>query len=79
MKISPNQPLPLAAISSESIIQTLIYLVCIGLVFWLLWWLIQYIALPEPFAKVARVILALAAVVILINILLSMAGHPLIK
>jgi hypothetical protein len=68
-----------AVVSGESIIQALVYLVCIGLVFWLLWWLIQYIALPEPFAKVARVILALAAVIILINILLSIAGHPIIR
>jgi hypothetical protein len=69
----------LAVLSSESVIQSLVYIVCIGLIFWLLWWLIQYVALPEPFAKVARVILAVAAVVILINILLGLAGHPIFR
>lgn len=71
--------LMLAAVSGESIIGGLIWIIVIGLVFWLLWWLISYIQLPEPFAKVARVILALAAVVLLINFLLGIAGHPIIK
>ncbi len=65
-------------VSGNSIVSALIWLICMGLVFYLLWWLISYIALPEPFAKVARVILALAAVILLINILLSIAGHPFI-
>lgn len=69
----------LAVISGESVVSTLIWLICIGLIFWLLWWLIAYIGLPEPFNKVARVILAVAAVVVLINVLLSLAGHPLIR
>jgi hypothetical protein len=66
-------------VSGESVIHGLIYLIVIGVVFWLLWWLINYIALPEPFAKVARVILAIAAVIILINILLGLAGGPHIR
>jgi len=32
---------------------------------------------PEPFAKVARGIVAVVAVIFLINILLSFLGHPL--
>lgn len=69
----------LAAISGESVIQTLIYLIVVGLCFWLLWWLLAYCAVPEPFNKVARVILAVAAVIFLINILLGLAGHPIIN
>jgi hypothetical protein len=69
----------LAQMSGEVVVHTLLYLICIGIVFWLLWWLLSYIALPEPFAKVARVILAVAAVVVLINIVLSLAGHPLVR
>jgi hypothetical protein len=65
-------------IDGSSIIGALIWLVCLGLIFWLLFWLINYVALPEPFAKVAKVILALAAVVLLINVILTIAGHPLI-
>lgn len=69
----------LAAFSGQTIIQGLMTLIIVGLVFWLLWWLISYIALPEPFAKVARVILAAAAVFFLINFLLGLAGSPMIK
>lgn len=69
----------LALISGEGVINTLVWLVCVGLVFGLLWWLIDYVALPEPFAKVARVILAVAAVIVLINVLLSLAGHPIVR
>jgi hypothetical protein len=69
----------IAAISGDQIVRTLIYLVCVGVVFWLLWWLLQYCQVPEPFNKVGRIILALAAVVFLINLLLGLAGHPLIK
>lgn len=69
----------LALISGEGVINTLVWLICIGLVFGLLLWLIAYVALPEPFAKAARVILAVAAVIVLINVLLSLAGHPIVR
>lgn len=69
----------LAAISGESLIQSVFYLIIIGLVFWLFWWLISYVGLPEPFAKVARVILAVIAVMILVNFLLGLVGKPLIR
>lgn len=69
----------LAAVSGESIIQGLIWLIVIGLVFWLLIWLVSYVGLPEPFAKVFKVILAVAAVIILINFLLGLAGHSFIR
>lgn len=69
----------LAIVSGEAVISALIWLVCLGLIFFLLNWLIGYVALPEPFAKVAKVILAVAAVVVLINVILSIAGHPLVR
>ncbi len=71
--------LSVATVSGESMAGALIELVCVGVVFWLLWWLLGYIGLPEPFNKVARVILALAAVLILINMLMGFAGHPFIR
>lgn len=69
----------LAQISGDAVIQSLLYLIVIGVVFGLLWWLIGYCSLPAPFDKVARVVLAIAAVIILINILLGMVGHPLFR
>ncbi len=64
-------------ISGPSVISLLIWLIVIGAIFWLLWWLLSYIAPPEPFNKIARVILAIAAVILCINVLLALAGHPL--
>lgn len=65
-------------ISGEAVISTLVWLVCLGLIFWLLWWLVNYINPPEPFKKVANCILAVAAVIVLINVLMTLGGHPLI-
>jgi len=64
----------LAAISGSSLIHFLITLIVVGLIFYLLWWLIGYIGLPEPFGKVAKVIIALVAVIFLINALLQFSG-----
>jgi hypothetical protein len=49
-----------------------------GVIFGLLWWLISYCGLPAPFDKVARVVLAIFAVLIVINVLLTITGHPII-
>jgi hypothetical protein len=65
-------------ISGAALLSIFIWIVVIGLVFWLLWWLLGYIALPEPFNKILRVLLALIAVVFLINQLLKVAGYNLI-
>jgi hypothetical protein len=69
----------LASIDGEQVVNAVIWIAAIGLCFWLLNWLIGYIGLPEPFAKVAKVILAVAAVLFLINVLLSFTGHPLVR
>ena len=65
-------------VSVDSLVSFLIWVVVIGLIFWLLWWLIAYVGLPEPFSKIAKVVLAVVAVIICINLLLGLAGHPLI-
>ncbi len=69
----------LAVLSGEGVVNAIIYIIVFGLIFWLLHWLISYVGIPEPFAKVARVILAVAAVIILINCLLMLAGRPLFR
>lgn len=56
-----------------------VYLIVAGLVFWLLWWLLNFINPPEPFKKVGTVVLAVLAVLVAISILLSLVGgRPLI-
>lgn len=69
----------LAAISGDQLINAVIWIVVAGVIFWLVTWLISYVGLPEPFAKVAKVIVAVVAVVFLINALLSLAGKPFIN
>jgi hypothetical protein len=61
-----------------ALVHAVVLLLVVGLVFWLLWWLISYIAPPEPFAKIARCVLAIFGVLILIGVLLSLVGHPVV-
>lgn len=68
----------LAAISGQNVIHAILWLVVVGVIFWLLNWLISYVALPDPFGKVARIVLAIAAAILIINALLSMVGTPFI-
>jgi hypothetical protein len=67
----------LAAISLAALVNLFIYIVVAGLIFWLFWWLTTF--LPEPFAKVARVILAILAVLFLVNLLLGLVGTPIFQ
>jgi hypothetical protein len=57
-------------------LNALIWIVVAGVIFYLLWWLLNVLALPAPFDKVARAILAVVAVVILIKFLLALLGNP---
>jgi len=68
-----------SAISGQSVINAIVWLVIAGVIYWLITWAIAKIGVPEPFNKVINLILVLAVVVILINVLLTLAGHPLIK
>jgi heme A synthase len=61
-------------ISLTAMVSVIVYLIVAGLVFWLLWWLIGYVGLPEPFRKIANVVLAIAAVLVIIGILLSLVS-----
>jgi len=66
-------------ISIESVVMAVLYLVVGGLIFFLLSWLVDYVGTPEPFRRVARVVLAIGAVLIIICVLLSLLGHPLVR
>lgn len=67
-------------IDLQSLLHIVLAILIAGGVCWLLWWLIGYIGLPEPFNKIARVIIAVVAVFFLINLLLGISGGtPLIR
>ncbi len=63
-------------ITMSSLLSLLLGIAVVGLVFWLLWWLIGYMGLPEPFNKICMVVLAIAAVVVLISFLFQVFGYP---
>jgi len=69
----------LAAISGSGLLSILVQLIVAGLIFWLLLWLLSFVGLPEPFMKVAKVILAVVAVIFVINLLLSLSGSSFIQ
>lgn len=71
----------LAAInlSLAGLVELVIYLIVVGGIIWLLLWIIGYAGVPEPFAKVARIIIMIVAVLICINILLGFVGSPVIS
>ena len=65
----------------ESLLWLVIYVLVIGAICWLLWWLIGFVGLPEPFAKIARGIVAVVAVILLIILLLQFlpGGGPILR
>lgn len=67
-------------ISLSAAITLVVYVILLGLIAGLLWWLIGYCGLPQPFDKVARVILAVACVLVLCGLLLSLvSGQPVFR
>lgn len=61
------------------LIKTIVVLIVVGLIFWLLWWLIQKTNPPEPFKKIAEVILMVFAVLVAISVLLNLIGIQVIR
>lgn len=56
-----------------SLVNLLIYICILGLIFYVLFWGLGKIGLPEPFNKVAIAILVLIIVLVLINLLTGFA------
>lgn len=61
------------------LVGVLVYLLVWGLILYVLWWGIGKIGLPEPFGKVATVILVVVTVIVLLNLLLGFTGTPLLR
>lgn len=57
-----------------SLISLVVYILVLGLIVWLLHYLIDAIPLPEPFNRVAKAILLVVSVLIVIVLLLQFAG-----
>ncbi len=65
--------------SFNAIVQFVLRVIIGGLIIWLLYWLVTFVALPQPFAKIATVALAVVSVFFLIDCLLSLIGKSFIK
>ena len=65
-------------ISGQELLSIIVYLVVWGLVLYVLWWGVGKIGLPEPFSKVATVVLVVLTVVVLLNLLFGFVGSPLV-
>lgn len=65
----------IAALTMQSAFDAVIVILVAGLVFYLIHWLIGYVGVPEPFNKIAKIILAVAAVVVLIRLILSLVPN----
>jgi uncharacterized membrane-anchored protein len=68
----------LAAVSSSGLVNLVVSVVVAGLIFWVLWWLVHYVGIPQPFLKVIEVIIAVCAVLWLINVLLGLSGNSFV-
>ncbi len=67
-------------ISISAAASVVLTLIIAGIIFGLLYWLIGFCAVPEPFNKVAKVVLAVLAVFVCIGVLLSLLnGQPLFR
>lgn len=68
----------LAAISIGGLVPLLIEVIIVAAICWLLWWLVGYIDPPQPFLKILQCIIAIVAVLYLVNLLLSLSGNAFI-
>lgn len=66
----------LALAGSGDLLNALCWVVAVGLIAWLLWWGIGKVGIPEPFNKVAMVIVIIFVVVFLIRIVIRVFGLP---
>jgi len=55
-------------------LSTLIYMLCVFLVIGIVWWLIDFIPVPAPLNRWAKVIVIVVGAIFLIGILLNLGG-----
>jgi hypothetical protein len=69
--------------SIQSVVYLVVYLLGAGIIFGLLLYLIDYVSsqFPSmgPFAKFAKIALMVLAVLVLIGVILSFMGHPIVR
>ncbi len=66
-------------IEGSMLLSLLLQIIIAGLILYVCWWGLGKIGLPEPFNKIAVVVLVIITVIFLINLLMGLGGHPLIN
>lgn len=66
-------------INLQKLVWFVVYVLVIGAVCWLLLYAVEYIGLPQPFDKVAHVVIVVGGIVILIGALLDLVGVPIFR
>ena len=61
----------------STLIQLVIYIVVVGVIFWLLRYLIANVPMDEPFRRIANIALTVIGVLIVVLILLNFLGFDL--
>ena len=74
-------PLAFAALNVGvgGLLGLVVNIVIIGLIFWAILWFLAYVGVPEPFNKIIRVVVALFALIIVVNLLLGLGGTPFLN
>jgi hypothetical protein len=65
--------------SGGTILQAIVWFVVAALIYFLIKWALTEIGLPEPFARIAHVLLILVVLILCINALLMLVGSPFIR
>ena len=63
----------------EGLIGLLITVVILALVFYVIYWVVGQIPLPDPFGVVVRVVLGLIAVIVLLGVLFGGISIPILR
>jgi len=58
----------------ESLIYLIVYIAVLGLVLWLLIYVVEQLPMPPPFARVAKMVIVVIGCIILIYLLLGLVG-----
>jgi hypothetical protein len=66
-------------IEGSALVKAFFYLVIWALIFAVLYWVTGQMSLGPPWDKAIKVLLALGAALVLINLLLGLIGTPLIR
>lgn len=62
------------SVSGNDLVTFVITILIVGVVFWLLTWLVAYVGVAEPFSKVLKAVIAVVAVIFVIKALLDLTG-----